>query len=83
MRPENAPGGRFGIITAFEVVEHTNRQNALIEDMAGRLQADGVIMVSTVLQQPGFSANSVSRWSRSMPGCISPIAASRHSRRIS
>jgi len=47
--PERPMGG-FGIITCFEVIEHTVSPVATVEDMIGLLAPDGAILIGTTIQ---------------------------------
>lgn len=57
-----APAARFDIVTAFEVVEHANDQNRLVEDMARWLKEEGVILFSTHPQPEDFDPFKTMSW---------------------
>ena len=55
------PEGRFGLVCATEVIEHTEDPRAFVSGLAVRLQADGVLLLTTELY-PAQEMPEVSRW---------------------
>jgi SAM-dependent methyltransferase len=56
------PAGAADVVTAFEVMEHSNRPHAILEDMVSLLKPDGLILFSTVLQPADFDQMGINWW---------------------
>jgi len=56
------PDGAFGLVTCFEVFEHTPDPKGLIDTLAGFLAPEGLILLSTLLQPPEIETLGLAWW---------------------
>lgn len=56
------PTGRFDLVVAFEVLEHTCDPRGTIEEMASLVSDSGLLMFSTLLQPPEIESIRLSWW---------------------
>lgn len=56
------PHRLFPLITCFEVLEHTPDPRATIFEIAGLVQADGIVVFSTLLQPDDFLQQGLGWW---------------------
>lgn len=57
-----APERQYPLVTCFEVLEHTPDPRATIREVAARVQEDGVVVFSTLLQPGDFAQRGLSWW---------------------
>jgi len=56
------PQRQYPLVTCFEVLEHTPDPRATIREIAGLVQADGIVVFSTLLQPLDFAQRGVGWW---------------------
>ena len=56
------PEGMADIVTAFEVVEHSNRPHETMNEMLSMLKPEGILIFSTLLQPPDFEQMGLNWW---------------------
>jgi 2-polyprenyl-6-hydroxyphenyl methylase/3-demethylubiquinone-9 3-methyltransferase len=56
------PGGRFNLITSFEVMEHSSRPRDVVRMLAGLLADEGMIVLSTLVQPRDFDGVGLNWW---------------------
>ena len=56
------PLEKADLITAFEVIEHSNTPHETIEEMASLIKPEGIILFSTLLQPADFSDYGLKWW---------------------
>jgi Flp pilus assembly protein TadD/SAM-dependent methyltransferase len=57
-----APERRYSLVTCFEVLEHTPDPRATIREVAARVQEDGIVVFSTLLQPGDFAQRGLGWW---------------------
>lgn len=57
-----APQRQYPLVTCFEVLEHTPDPRATIREIAARVQADGIVVFSTLLQPGDFAQRGLDWW---------------------
>lgn len=56
------PQRQYPLVTCFEVLEHTPDPRATIREIAARVQPDGIVVFSTLLQPGDFAQRGLSWW---------------------
>lgn len=57
-----APQRQYPLVTCFEVLEHTPDPRATLREIAARVQPDGIVVFSTLLQPGDFAQRGLSWW---------------------
>ena len=57
-----APERQYSLVTCFEVLEHTPNPRATIREVAARVQENGVVVFSTLLQPGDFMQRGLNWW---------------------
>jgi len=57
-----APERQYSLVTCFEVLEHTPDPRATLREVAARVQEDGIVVFSTLLQPGDFAQRGLGWW---------------------
>jgi|GEM_PF-676870 tetratricopeptide (TPR) repeat protein/SAM-dependent methyltransferase len=56
------PGGKFNLVLAFEVAEHTSQPDMFFQEIVSFLDAEGIFLFSTLLQPENIAEIGISWW---------------------
>ena len=60
--PSRQPSGTYEVVTCFEVLEHAVQPAESVAALVGLVARDGVLLMTTLLQNADFAANGLGWW---------------------